>query len=192
MKSIFHAFIAVLLLAIALPTRSASAQDYELAADSRIWIEGVSNRDDWTVFANEVSGHATHSDGSLVPSALQIRVVAAEIKSNRSTIMDRLIHDALNVDEHPSVTYELIGAESAGGSAAMVKTTGGLTLTDTTREIEMDVESQRLDDGSIRFTGSVPLKMSDYGIQPPTAMFGALRTGDDVTVHFDVTFTPGG
>jgi len=32
--------------------------------------------------------------------------------------------------------------------------------------------------------------MSDYGMQPPTAMFGALRTGDDVTVHFDVAFVP--
>jgi hypothetical protein len=32
--------------------------------------------------------------------------------------------------------------------------------------------------------------MSDYGLQAPVAMFGALRTGDEVTVHFDVVATP--
>jgi hypothetical protein len=28
--------------------------------------------------------------------------------------------------------------------------------------------------------------MSDYGMKPPTAMLGTIKTGDAVTVHFDL------
>jgi len=30
------------------------------------------------------------------------------------------------------------------------------------------------------------VSMADYGMRPPTAMFGALVTGNDVVVRFDV------
>src|SRR5690554_7280057 len=66
-----------------------------------------------------------------------------------------------------------------------------LTLAGVTRQIQMDVNVEETSEG-IRYTGSVPLKMSDFEIRPPTAMFGALRTGDEVTVGFDVVFVPQG
>jgi hypothetical protein len=31
--------------------------------------------------------------------------------------------------------------------------------------------------------------MTDFALKPPTAMFGALRTGDEVVVNFDVVAT---
>ena len=45
--------------------------------------------------------------------------------------------------------------------------------------------------GGNRFhvTGTVPLLMSQYGIRPPTAMMGTMRTRDAVTIRFDVTLT---
>jgi hypothetical protein len=33
----------------------------------------------------------------------------------------------------------------------------------------------------------VPIKMTDFGIKPPTAIFGTLRTGDEVKVNFALT-----
>ena len=182
------AFAVLLVLSLLQPAGQVSAQQLELAPDSRIWIEGTSNRSDWVVHANEMSAQATPSEASVAPSTLELTVTTAEIKSGSSTIMDRLMHEALNVAEHPTATYELVRAEPAGD--AVLTTTGQLTLAGVTNEIEMQVESERGEDGSVRFTGTTPLKMSDYGMQPPTAMFGALRTGDDVTVHFDVAFVP--
>jgi hypothetical protein len=41
-------------------------------------------------------------------------------------------------------------------------------------------------DGSIAVRGSVPLFMSDFGIEPPTAMLGMLKTADQVTVKFEL------
>jgi polyisoprenoid-binding protein YceI len=108
--------------------------------------------------------------------------------------MDRLMHDALMVDEHPGITYELTSAEPAGATATdgtfVLNTTGELSLTGTTRDVQIDVTGTRLADGKIRFTGSHAMKMSDYGMAAPTAMFGQLRTGDDITIHFDIVAGP--
>jgi hypothetical protein len=32
----------------------------------------------------------------------------------------------------------------------------------------------------------MPLRMTQFGIKPPTMMMGALRTSDDVVIHFDL------
>lgn len=44
-------------------------------------------------------------------------------------------------------------------------------------------------DGSITFKGTYKLKMADYGVEPPSFMFGAMSTGDAITLDFDVTYT---
>ncbi|MEP1791697.1 YceI family protein, partial [Reichenbachiella sp.] len=36
-------------------------------------------------------------------------------------------------------------------------------------------------------SGSIKIKMTDYGITPPTAVFGTIKTGDDITIQFDFT-----
>jgi len=38
------------------------------------------------------------------------------------------------------------------------------------------------------FEGSQPISMSDYGISAPTALFGTLKTGNDITINFKVSF----
>jgi polyisoprenoid-binding protein YceI len=47
-----------------------------------------------------------------------------------------------------------------------------------------------LPNGTVNATGMVPIKMTDFGIKPPTAMFGTLRTGDEVKVNFALTVGP--
>ena len=42
-------------------------------------------------------------------------------------------------------------------------------------------------DGSITFSGSKKIKMTDYKLKPPTALLGTLTTGDEVDIHFQVT-----
>jgi len=35
-------------------------------------------------------------------------------------------------------------------------------------------------------TGSYKFKMSSFGIDPPRAMLGTIRTGDEVTIKFKI------
>ena len=106
--------------------------------------------------------------------------------------MDRLMYDALLVEEHPQITYELISATpgAASGNTFTLQTKGRLTLAGATKEIDMAVQGEKLANGQVRFQGQHELLQSDYGVKPPSAMFGALRTADKVTVKFDVVVAP--
>ena len=64
---------------------------------------------------------------------------------------------------------------------------GTLTVAGKENKIEMDVVATRMADGTLKAKGVVPIKMTDYGIKPPTAIFGRLKTGDEVKVNFELT-----
>jgi hypothetical protein len=43
-------------------------------------------------------------------------------------------------------------------------------------------------EGQLIFEGIKVIKMTDFGISPPTAFMGAMKVGADVTVKFRVNF----
>ncbi|MEM1125849.1 MAG: YceI family protein [Bacteroidota bacterium] len=173
----------------------AQDQTHQLTEDSRLWIDGTSNRDDWTVYATSMDGAftLTVAEDQVTVQEARLVVAAPQIVSQKSTIMDRLMHETLQVDTHTEVIYALSAIEPAPaneGSDFGLATTGQLTLAGTTQDIAFVMQGERLEDGRIRFQGSYPLLLTDYGMTPPSAMFGALRTGDEVVVNFDVTVEP--
>lgn len=190
MKARSGAALLYLLIGLVVLAVPASAQQYVLQPGSTITVDGKSNKSDFTVVASDVEGTMTMDPAAPAVSAVDLTIASDKIKSDRSTIMDRLMRDALKVSEHPTITFELIEATPTGSSGLTFDTRGNLTLAGVTREVSMQVSGTQEGD-AIRFTGSTPIKMSDYDIQPPVAMFGALRTADDVTVSFDVVFKPG-
>lgn len=175
------------LVLLAGPAHAQEVEQYTLDPESKLWIDGTSTRSDWTVYADDIEGQfgLAGNGAELDVEQAQFAVRATEIESRKSTIMDRLIDDALMVEEHPVIRYQLTSAE-AGSAANTFDTVGELTLGGQTNEVAMTVTAAALDGGKVRFTGAYPMKMSDYGLKAPVAMFGALRTGDEVTVNFDL------
>ena len=46
----------------------------------------------------------------------------------------------------------------------------------------------RQSNGTISIKGKKELKLSDFNISPPAAMFGQIETGNEITVVFDLVF----
>jgi polyisoprenoid-binding protein YceI len=82
-------------------------------------------------------------------------------------------------------TFEVVPGEAK--DSFTFKTVGSLTIAGKENKLAMDVTANRLPDGTVKATGMVPIKMTDYGIKPPTAIFGRLKTGDEVKVNFELT-----
>jgi polyisoprenoid-binding protein YceI len=169
-------------------------QRHELLAESRVWVDGTSNREDWTVDATEIHGYVVleRAGASLNIREGRFTVAARRIVSKQGVIMDRLTHGALRANAHPDITYELASAAALPSDAATARiaTKGRATIAGVTKDIEQDVQVERLADGRLRFTGSSPVLMSDFDMTPPTAMFGALRTGNRVVVNFELFVRP--
>src|SRR5690606_7255544 len=169
------------------------AQTYNLNnTASTLKVEGTSNVHDWELDAKEQQGKlvAELADGQLVKlTQLDFTVKAESLKSGKNG-MDKNTFKALNTDKHKQITYKMnkvnnIDCVTTGN--CKVTTSGTLTIAGTAKPIDITFDAKVAAD-KITFTGSKALKMSDFKVDPPTAMFGTITTGDQVTIKFTSTF----
>ncbi len=169
---------------------SANAQtNYTLNQEkSEIIIKGTSSLHDWESNAETISGLATFqvNDGSLeAVDKLNLTVEVKSIKSGKG-IMDSKTHDAFDAKKNPLIIFEL--GEVTSITADSIFTKGTLTMAGVNNTIDL-VGAYSIDEnGTLSFSGSEKLKMTDYKMKPPKAMLGTLKTGDDVEVVFSVAF----
>ena len=160
------------------------AQETFLLADgSTIRVDGASNRSDWSVEATTFSGSFQVSEG--VPLSGTMTIPVRDMKSGRSLIMDRLMHSAFEAEAHPDITFTLDSA-APGAEEGWWVMSGQLRMANGSQPVAVRLQQQGPAGRTIRYTGSHDLKMTDYGMTPPTAMFGSLHTQDEVTIHFDL------
>jgi polyisoprenoid-binding protein YceI len=165
--------------------------------ESKLWIEGTSNLHGWKCTAEtldaaiELDALAATQLNTAAPKALKkvhVKVPVRSLKCGHGA-MDNNLYKALNADASPDVSYILATFEAAPGDAKdtfTLRTVGTLTVAGKENKIEMDVAATRMADGSVTAKGIVPIKMTDYGIQPPTAIFGRLKTGNEIKVNFEL------
>jgi len=113
-----------------------------------------------------------------------MEIPVKSVKSEHAK-MDKLMADALKAEKNPVIRYAMTSAVLAkSGTPFTLDTKGKLTIAGVTREVTMRVTGTRDANGAYVLTGQAPVRMSDYGIKPPTAMLGTIKTGDDVKVTF--------
>ena len=193
---------SIALTAVVTIAGSLRAQSARLAvgADSKLSIEGGSNLHGWTCRATGFDAAVEVEDSffkgtTITPSTVKsvhVKVPVRNIKCGHGG-MDNNLYKALKVDEAPEITYTLSTFDVAPGATKdsfTVKTVGALTVAGTEKTVSMDIAATRAADGSLRADGELPLLMTDFGVKPPTAMFGTLRTDNKVTVKFSLLVGP--
>jgi polyisoprenoid-binding protein YceI len=191
---------AVALATIAFSAATAAAQTARVAVspESKLWIDGTSNLHGWSCKAEKLEAAidfdavAAANVAAAAPKALKKVDVKVPVKSLKCGhgAMDNNLYKALNADATPDVSYIMATFEAVPGDGKdtfTLKTVGTLTVAGKENKIEMEVSATRMPDGTLKAKGVVPIKMTDYGIKPPTAIFGRLKTGDEVKVNFELT-----
>lgn len=160
----------------------AAANRFAAAKGSQIRIEGTSTLHAWKMEGATIDGEIQE-----LPSDQWTATVTIPVKSIRSehAKMDKLMAEALKADKNPMVRYELSSAklETQTPTALVANAVGKLTIAGVTREVAMKIAGAREGTTWI-LTGEVPVRMTDYGVKPPTAMLGTIKTGNDVKVTF--------
>jgi polyisoprenoid-binding protein YceI len=183
MKRILVAAIALFIFLAGV----AAADRFTPSKGSLVRIEGTSTLHDWKMEGATIDGSIAapsleqwQNDASKVAVAIPV----TSIKSEHAK-MDKLMAEALKASANPTIRYELTSAVlTESGPALQLDTRGKLTIAGVTRDVAMQVNGTREPGGAYVLTGQLPIRMSDYGIKPPTAMMGTIRTGNDVKVTF--------
>ena len=172
-----------------------------VSPESKLWIDGTSNLHSWSCKATTLDAAveldaATAAQVAVAPpkalKKVEVKIPVKSIKCDHGG-MDGNLYKALKADDASQISYIMATFEAAPGEAKdsfTLHTVGSLTIAGKENNISMDVTATRMPDGTVKATGVVPIKMTDYGIKPPTAIFGRLKTGNDVKVKFELTVGP--
>ena len=168
------------------------SQTLSLEDKSEILVNGTSNVHDWTVEANDISGKLNFlTDSGQISSieSLTLTIPVLKMESGKDG-MDKKMFKALNSDDHKTIQFKLnqaLACNSLINNAGTLKFLGTLTVNGVKKPVEVN-GLVKVSNNEINIQGSYDINMQDYGIEPPTALFGAINTGEKVQVAFNLFF----
>jgi hypothetical protein len=186
--------LLVLLVAAVMVPLSGQQKVILIPSESKIVISGTSNLHEWEekvekfdISLQLLPGGA--SIGSI--NNVSFRSKAVSVVSENS-IMTGKTHDALQVEKHPDLIFRSSEASIPDSQGSNIKgnVVGDFILNGVTKQIVISYTGV-LSGDMLEISGSQVLNMTDYNIKPPTALLGTLKTGDKVTVTFNLKFKVG-
>lgn len=133
-------------------------------------------------------------------AVVRVSVPVKSLKGD-SPGMERDMRASLKANQFPTISFVLNQLSSivpAGGAdthrqpGLRIRGVGDLTVAGATRRTPIEATVTRNAAGIFAARAQVTLSMSDFGITPPTALFGLIKAGNTITVAFDLNFEPTG
>jgi hypothetical protein len=168
---------------------------YELSKAFAVSIHGTMSIHNWVETIGEVTGDlmaGPHTGGGVDIRSIRISMIVRSIKSDMGKTMDNKTYKALKADANPEIIFRLttpLTIMPAIGMAKPIALSGQLTLAGVTRPAILWVNNFSLAPYSMRFEGEQTINMTDFGVKPPSALFGTLRAGPEITIFFKTVFT---
>jgi len=181
-----------ILISIASTLNAQTTLRCETASSSAV-IYGTSNLHDWEMTATEFTSQAkveiksgtsvTISEGSILFKAMKIR--------SESSGMDKKAQEALKAESNPDITFTTTAPVTLtlSGNKASGNITGTLQLAGIRKTITVPVTIEIETSAKMVMTSNIKIKMTDYQMEPPTAVFGTIKCGDTVEVKLKMVYS---
>lgn len=118
---------------------------------------------------------AFENDGSKI-TKLNVSVQIKTLKSGDEGL-DEKAYETLKINRNNVITFKLLEADLAAGTIK-----GVFKVLDKEQTETLKPEVLTLD----HVAGNFKVKMTEFGLEIPSVMFGAIRSGDEVTVKYDI------
>jgi len=186
--------IAIFLLLVT-PTATMAQSAYKLNTNTEqiLKVSGTSNVHDWTMTSTGIESQGVFkfkNGGELTGlSGFTFTVLSKSLKSGKSS-MDGRTYKSIKADQFPKIIYVLKSAVvTQKGEKYNIAATGNLTIAGVTQSISILVIATVNPNKSITIHGSEKLELTDYQIDPPSFMLGAMKVGNDLVIQFDLTYS---
>ncbi len=184
--------LAIFLLAFSVVPLFGENKKADGTGNADIKVLGTSNLHNWSMEDKDVSCKArfTYLSGkTTMPDGLSVLTFSFPVHNLKSgeSGMDSKAYGAMKAKDGGNIVFTASASAITPGSGNhfSVKSNGGLTIAGVAKSIALTAACQ-INSGWVgnACTGTEKLKMSDFGIKPPTYMLGALKTGDALTIDF--------
>jgi hypothetical protein len=182
-KQMLTAMIMLLFLQVLhVEAQSLKVKNYKMT------VKGTSTLHDWVsnVEKLECKTSCLIEGNKLVDiKDVLITIPVESIKSEKGKIMDNKTYDAFNYEKYPSIVFTLSN-EKINAATLTAELNGSLVMAGTSRPIKLMTNYKILSNGDLQITGAKKIKMTEFNMEPPVAMMGTIKVGDEVTISFDI------
>jgi hypothetical protein len=196
MKPLVIAFGCALVLGLTpLPplgaTETADPMPLKLGS-ARVTIAGHSNIDEFTASTLDARVvEFTLKPGArdvFAPGAIETfdMVVRAASLTTFHEGFDRDLHAALKTAAFPDVTFRLSWIETAAAFGTY-RAVGILQIAGVEKDVALDLQATH-SASAILVNGKTTLRMTDFGIAPPSLFLGLVQVSPTITVTFETVF----
>ena len=176
-------FLSILLLSGSLSWAQSRIETYP-----EITISGTSNIHDWEAISKtgNASFSASFDKHHIVQiNFIQVSIPVLSIKSDKGKNMDERMYESLKFDRFPEIKFSLYQVEKIvpiNGRGEII-ILGFLEIAGRKKLENLHLITQKLTNDTIQISLTKKIMMTDYDIEMPTALFGMIKTGEEVTIH---------
>lgn len=187
--------LIVLILAVCSFQFMYAQSTYTLVSGKNM-VKGTSTLHDWRCVVEKQSGTAViNTNGTFSIQSLNAKLSVKSMKSIKETGayydsgMDKNAYKALNADKYPEIVFVLTGVSGlkTAGNVSTFNAVGNLSIAGKTNKVSIPTKAV-VSGNNVTFTGSTSFKMTSFGVTPPKALMGTIKTGDDVTIVINSTY----
>ena len=169
-----------------------NAQTNYQATAAKTVIEGTSNIHDWTMQSQKATATAVVTlapSGALAAISSIHFVIPAESLKSEHAQMDKNSYKALKTGKNPNIIFNAASGtvKPNGANGFIVTSRGKLNISGVTKDVDLVATGVVNADKSISLNGTYKLKMTDFSVEPPSLMLGAIKTGDGIAVKYNLT-----
>jgi len=169
---------------------------------STLTFNGDASVNDFSVTAENIEGsvrffsESENITAESIDSAVngQITIPVKSMKGG-NFLFNRDMYGALNAKKYPHIRFTLnnlntLEVDTLSNDASAYEVTGDLTISGTTRGITFSIVTLPGKEDQLQVEGSTSLLMSDFDIEPPKKVFGALKVEDKIEIKFSIGLIP--
>ncbi len=172
--------------------------NFQLTQSSRISISGTSNVNEFICLAYQdyAQGRGilekNESNRHIIFQHTSIQIPVKSLSCDNQ-VMDYDMYQALKSDVYPYITLDLKEAYTSGGqkidltkqSPIIVK--AELSIAGVRKMQTIQINAVHSANGQLICRGNHKINLSDFNIDPPTALFGVIKVRELVQINFDLS-----
>ena len=178
---------------------SSTFEPIRLEDQSRLWIEGITNINSYQCNADTIAGFGRLEEpqrtNEIIEShesvVIDVKIPVYELDCGKKA-MNKDMYEALKAGSHPQIHYQLKESDfieniiDDGEEWMKIMSTGIIKVAGVEKEISIPVLGKVLDNNRFHVKGEKELLMSEFDIEPPTALLGLIKAKENITIKFDV------
>ena len=189
MKTSSTVLIALFISFFIVPLTVTAQTNYQVGPKPELKVTGTSTLHDWEMVSTQATGEAQLilQDGKLQGiQKLSVSMPAESLKSGKNA-MDKNTYSALDTKKHKEIQFVLTSLTATGANSWNAK--GNFTIAGVSQPAVFELKSSQ-SGSNYTFQGKHAFKLTDYKIDPPTALMGTVKTGNEVVIHFNISLQP--